>query len=68
MTVNIWVPKRHLERIKKGLTQYIPSGSELEYVVKYSNVALGTSVDWIQVELSYDDYIKLTDRDLLISI
>ena len=68
MTVNIWVPKRHLERIKKALTQYIPSGSEPEYVVKYSNVALGPSVGWIQVELLYDDYIKLTDRDLLISI
>lgn len=68
MTINIWVPKKHLERIKKGLTQYIPSGSEAEYVVKYSTVAWGSGLDWIQIELSYDDYIKLTDRDLLISI
>lgn len=64
MNITIWVGKEYLEQLLKNMTTNIPEDEAFDSIVEYTDVAL--MPQQIATTISYDKYIELKDRELLV--
>lgn len=64
MQVQIWIGSEYLEQLYKNLNHTLAIEDVFENAVEYTDIAVMEGQ--IQVSISYDKYIKLTDQGLLV--
>lgn len=64
MQIQIWIGSEYLEQLYKNLNHTLAVEDVFENAVEYTDIAVMEGQ--IQVSISYDKYIKLTDQGLLV--
>lgn len=64
MQVQIWIGSEYLEQLYKNLNHILAVEDVFENAVEYTDIAVMEGQ--IQVSISYDKYIELTDQGLLV--
>lgn len=64
MQIQIWIGSEYLEQLYKNLNHTLVVEDVFENAVEYTDIAVMEGQ--IQVSISYDKYIKLTDQGLLV--
>lgn len=64
MQVQIWIGSEYLEQLYKNLNHTLAVEDVFENAVEYTDIAVMEGQ--IQVSISYDKYIELTDQGLLV--
>jgi|TARA_B110000967_G_C18699760_1_gene467217 hypothetical protein len=64
MTVTFWIGKEYLEQLNKNIDNPLAAEDLWEHTVEYTDVVVMEGQ--IQVTISYDKYIQLTDNELLV--
>lgn len=64
MQVQIWIGKDYLEQLYKNINHTLAVEDIFENAVEYTDIAVMEGQ--IQVSISYDKYIELTDQGLLV--
>jgi len=65
MILQIWILKKSIEQLKKNCSSWIKSEDISASAVRYTTVPPKASKDWICVQITLDDYTRLTDNELL---
>jgi len=64
MTIEIWVYFKDLERLKTIQTTYIPNEDLEDSIIEYGTCNTVKSQHCVHIK--YDEFIRLTDKKLLI--